>query len=290
MKEGTNPELATRAHAESIVKEFYNRYGWVKPRSRSGEAARSGEDALFRQFPDYYFRFYDKKGRQRLQSCFDGSTGDLLIAGCGDMPEAHQPIARRFSRLTCLDISEQALATAREKLSGEAVEASFVNDSILQAPFADNSFGAVLCAHVLFHIDAGEQAAAVRQLIRITRPGGKIVIAYANPRSPFTAEFWKRSWIARVAAPARGHARRGGAPALYYACHPLGWWRQFKDSCNLRILPSDIIGSRQAMLLLKNNVAAVVFYRLADLAERMAPGVAVRFWQYCVVVLEKKAG
>lgn len=283
MAEGMNDVEASDADVEDVVRKFYDRYGWVKA------GTQLGEEAMFRQFPLYYFSFYESKSRKRVLSCFDGSTGKLLIAGCGDMPDSHVEATRRFTEVSCLDISDQALSAAAAKL-GEKVR--YIHGSILRAPLPDNAFDAVFCAHVLFHIDAGEQSQAVRELIRVTKPGGKIVIVYSNPDSVFALQFWKRSWVFRALASRARKPKTETSPAvpdLYFACHPFHWWRQFEPQCMIRFLPADIMGSRQAMLLLKSRIAAVLVYRTAAWLEQVTPALAVRLWQYPLVVLQKRA-
>jgi SAM-dependent methyltransferase len=271
-----------RGHeVENVVKDFYETYGWVKA------DARSGEDTLFREFPEYYYRFYEKNTLRRTLSCFDGVNGKVLIAGCGDMPDNHIAIARRFSEISCIDISERALAATAEKIGDEA---TYTHGSILHAPFPENAFDAVLCAHVLYHVDANEQARAVDEMIRVAKPGGRVVIVYSNPDSIFAREFWRRSWLGRLVARRRGRGQPPtGKPPLYFACHSLAWWRRFEPRCAVRFLPWDIMGSQQARLLLRGRMAPILVYRAAAWLERVAPAVAVRLWQYPIVVMEKKA-
>ena len=45
-------------------------------------------------------------------------------------------------------------------------------------PFADASFDAVFCKGALDHFDAPE--AAIAEMARVTRPGGRVVLAIAN--------------------------------------------------------------------------------------------------------------
>ena len=283
MEDTTKTPVGGGGDIEAVVRNFYDRYGWVK----AGD--RSGEDALFRQFPDYYHRYYEPKSFGRLLSCFDGIGGKLLIAGCGDLPDNHVTIARQFTDIGCLDISRQALASASAKMGGKA---SYIHGSLLHAPFPANSFDAVLCAHVLYHIDAAEQARAVAEMIRVTKPGGRVVIVYSNPGSIFALQFWRRFRLGGLLARRlRGNeAATSSAPPLYFACHPLTWWRQFEASCDITMVPSDIMGSRQARMLLRHRMAAVAIYRLAAAIERVAPAAAIRLWQYPIVRLTKRAG
>lgn len=273
------PEGGAAGDIETVVRDFYDRFGWVK----AGD--QSGEDALFRQFPEHYHRVYEPLSFSRLLSCFDGAGGRLLIAGCGDLPDNHVTIARRFAEISCLDISQRALASASAKMGHGA---SYVHGSLLAAPFPAASFDAVLCAHVLYHIDAAEQARAVGELIRVTKPGGRVVIVYSNPDSIFALQFWRRFRLGGVLA-RRLSGTVAGAPPLYFACHPLAWWRQFEATCGVGMVASDVMGSRQARLLLRHRLAAVAVYRLAAWVERAAPATAVRLWQYPIVILTKRA-
>jgi len=282
MEDATEAPRSGSGDIETVVRNFYDRYGWVK----AGDL--SGEDALFRQFPDYYHRFYEPNSFRRLLSCFDGAGGRLLIAGCGDLPDNHVTIARRFANISCLDISRQALSSASAKMGDGA---SYIHGSLLHAPFPAEWFDAVLCAHVLYHIDVAEQARAVGELIRVTKPGGRVVIVYSNPDSIFALQFWRRYRLGGLLARRAGGDQSGtAAPPLYFACHPRDWWRQFEARCEVGLAPSDIMGSRQARLLLRHRLAAVAVYRLATWIERVAPAVAVRLWQYPIVILTKRAG
>ena len=158
---------------EKSTRDFYDKYGWVVA------DGKSGEERSFRLFSPPYFP-YHRRVNERVLACFDGRSGKVLIAGGGDLPETHTEIARRFAKVCCVDISWRALEIAKAKLgpTGE-----FVLGSILDLPLPDNHVDAVYCAHVIYHIDAAFQEKAVRELIRVTKPGGRVVIIYANPNS-----------------------------------------------------------------------------------------------------------
>jgi ubiquinone/menaquinone biosynthesis C-methylase UbiE len=58
----------------------------------------------------------------------------------------------------------------------QSVTAIFVEGSADHLPFPDASFGVVLCTLMLHHLPAQMQAAAIVEMRRILRPGGRIVI------------------------------------------------------------------------------------------------------------------
>jgi 2-polyprenyl-3-methyl-5-hydroxy-6-metoxy-1,4-benzoquinol methylase len=261
------------------VAHFYDHYGWA---DQGGGG--SGEDQLFRRFRPAHAE-YTSRSADRTVALLAERCGSLLIAGCGDMPESHVRIAAGFHRVTCMDISAAALRIAERKLG---TAASYRRESIVDTALQDSLFDAVFCAHVIYHIDEDEQEAAVRQLVRVTRPGGRIVIIYANPRSPFVIPGAIMRTIKR-----RIGARRGGyvsgPPTLYYHGHPLRWWRRFTVECDVAFIPWEVIGSRPARALLWGDRMAAAFFNAAAWFETKAPHAAVRLWQVPIVVLDKKA-
>jgi SAM-dependent methyltransferase len=258
------------------VANFYDRHGWIKQ-----DNGVQGEDTLFRTFPTAHIR-YAGQTMDRICGLLSPRRDALLFAGCGDMPDNHMRIARSFKHVTCIDISETALDIARDKLGSDG---SYVHESIVQTTLPDNAFDGVFCAHVIFHVNAAEQEFAVRQLVRVAKPGGRVLVIYANPLSPFAlpGESMRRlrRWL--------GAARKSSAmPELYYHAHPLGWWQRFEDQCKVSFVPSEVIGSRPARALLRTEWMASGFYGQAAWLEARAPQLAVRLWQYRVVVLDKK--
>lgn len=106
----------------------------------------------------------------------------ILDAGCGtgifttDFLDAG-------TKVVGLDISRPMLRRARQKTVDMPLEA--VQADMIYLPFADNVFDKTVSITALeFIADAG---AAVRELFRVTRPGGVIVAATLNSLSPWAA-------------------------------------------------------------------------------------------------------
>lgn len=268
---------------EEKVRNFYDRFGWVV------QAGVSGEDALFRDFSAPYYPYHERVNA-RTSECFADLAGRLLIAGGGDLPETHVTIAGKFSETTCLDISKVAIEIARKKLQDRA---EFIVGSILDIPKPPDHFDAVYCAHVIYHIDRDHQAKAVRELIRVTRPGGRVVVIYAN---------WDSvpARIARVKEnlpllrnlkrpkPYRTPDPGSQPPPLYAFAHPLGWWSQFEDQCEVKIKPWDVMGNVQEEAILINDTLASCGYRICAWLEGRFPDSVARWWSYPLIVLTKK--
>jgi SAM-dependent methyltransferase len=263
-----------RTDAGEVVRSFYDEFGWKE----------GGEDRLFRAFPPGHDD-YAARAERRTEAAFDNLDGRLLIVGCGDMPPHHVRIAERFAHLTCMDISERALEIARTAVPREP---ELCHESVVETDHPGERYDAVLCSHVVYHIGAQDQEKAVRQMIRLVRPGGRIVVLYANPNSAFALPGETARALKAAIGAKRSLAPRG-TPELYYHAHPRRWWRRFEDECRVSIAPWEAIGSRPARALLPGRTLPRTFYKAAGWFEDHFPAVSSRLWQYNIIILDKRA-
>lgn len=89
------------------------------------------------------------------------------------------PAARAGARVTGLDLTPRLLEAQRERAAAEGVEVRLVEGDAERLPFADASFDSVTsCFGVMF---APRHEVAAGELVRVTRPGGRIVVAAWTP-------------------------------------------------------------------------------------------------------------
>jgi len=104
----------------------------------------------------------------------------LLDAGCGAGLLALLA-SQRGAQVAALDAAPGLLAVARQRLPGGEVR-----EGDLEAlPFADSSFDAATAVNSIFY--AEDMAAAMRELARVVRPGGRVVVTAWGP--PERCEF-----------------------------------------------------------------------------------------------------
>jgi ubiquinone/menaquinone biosynthesis C-methylase UbiE len=109
----------------------------------------------------------------------DVADVDLLDVGTGTGRHAIR-LAAAGARVTALDFSDGMLAKARAKPGAERVR-WITHDADVPLPFADRSFDRVLSALVLEHIPPPRITPFFRELGRVTRVDGRIVVTAMHP-------------------------------------------------------------------------------------------------------------
>ena len=96
------------------------------------------------------------------------------------------PHFRKFlpgAQLTCADVSRRSLDLAESRFAGMANTVLIEGERI---PSENGSFDLAFSACVFHHIDHDEHVHWLRELGRITRPGGLLAIFEHNPLNPLT--------------------------------------------------------------------------------------------------------
>ena len=103
-----------------------------------------------------------------------------LDIGCGIGQHAIR-LAKRGCSVVAADFSENRVAAAEENFGRQGFGSRIVvcnEDLEAGLSFAEGTYDIVLCWGVLMHIP--QIAPAIRELVRVTRPGGRILVYEAN--------------------------------------------------------------------------------------------------------------
>ena len=134
-------------------------------------------------FWDRWARFYDlaQRSNRAANAAASARVAELVpvgarvldcAAGTGEFSLA---AARRASSVLCTDMSLPMLERARKKAQKRGLtNVSFAQRDVTALSDPDGSFDAVIAANVLHLLPKPEQA--VRELWRVTAPGGRLIL------------------------------------------------------------------------------------------------------------------
>ncbi len=132
--------------------------------------------------------------RHKTQEAVAAHTGEDVLdlaAGTGEMSARY---AKDGARVTALDFSQGMLNEARRRHGNRGI--TFVQGDATNLPFDDNSFDATTVSFGIRNFN--DPHAALREMVRVTRPGGRVVICeFSTPQNRLAHRFYDE-WNTRV--------------------------------------------------------------------------------------------
>ncbi len=119
-------------------------------------------------------RFRERK--RASYALLELSPGEAVLdVGCGPASDVFEleAIVGPTGRAVGVDVSYAMIEEARKRAATVASRAEFEVSPIESLPFPDATFDAVRTERVLMHV--ADAARAVRELVRVTKPGGRVV-------------------------------------------------------------------------------------------------------------------
>lgn len=140
------------------------------------------DESLPAHVVEHYLR---KRTAYVLDRC---PPGDGLDVGCGTGVLAARLSAAGWT-MTGVDPSDGMLDVLRARTSG--VRAVCASGTAL--PFPDDAFDLVLTVAALHHIaDPGDVRRTLGEMVRVVRPGGRVLVWDHNPRNPYWGRLMAR--------------------------------------------------------------------------------------------------
>lgn len=125
----------------------------------------------------FWFRGFRRFVRPLLRKAAAGRSGlQLLDCGCGT--GRNLELLAEFGRPFGFDLTEVGLAIGRD-----AGRARLARANIAAIPFADSTFDIVTTFDVLYSLPEPVEHAAVREMFRVLKPGGAMVVNVAAMES-----------------------------------------------------------------------------------------------------------
>jgi ubiquinone/menaquinone biosynthesis C-methylase UbiE len=158
-------------------------------RARAAAAYNAAAD----RYDDPANTFWDRFGRGTIERLGLARGARVLDVCCGSgasaLPAAE--IVGPEGSVHGVDLADELLALARAKARARGLRnVEFTRGDILDLAFPEAAFDAVVCVFGIFFVP--DMAAAVRELWRRVRPGGRLAITTWGPRlfEPANGAFW----------------------------------------------------------------------------------------------------
>lgn len=116
----------------------------------------------------------------------------LLEVGCGT-GNISLALAHRGALVVGLDASGPMLARAQDKAGQEGLGITWIKGLASSLPFEDESFDGVLCILALDFM--ADREMALKEMVRVLRPGGFVAVAMLNRFSLWTLKRVVRAWF-----------------------------------------------------------------------------------------------
>ena len=137
-----------------------------------------------------FWRRFGRRTVERLDLQRGSAVLDVCCGSGASALQAAQAVGPEGS-VVGVDLADRLLDVARRKARAEGLaNVDFQLGDMLDLPFRDESFDAVVCVFGIFFVP--DMPAAVRELWRVVRPGGKLAVTTWGPRffEPGNTAFW----------------------------------------------------------------------------------------------------
>lgn len=123
--------------------------------------------------------------RRKVLELFDQPGGKVLDLGCGPSPMAEE-LVKRGCEFWGVDPSSKMLDIGRRRFRDHE-RIHFLAGDATRVSLPDGFFDAVLCMGVMDAL--GDGHGAVREMLRLLKPGGTLIVTFTNLYSPYA--WWK---------------------------------------------------------------------------------------------------
>lgn len=191
-------------------------------------------------------RFFEAVDRQIVGSLELAPGSRVLDAGCGGggmtrlLAEAVGP----GGRVVGLDANHELLEFGRAAVSGTALaeRIKFQEGDVLSLPFEDGSFDLVWCSRVVHGLT--DQLAGVRELRRVVRPGGRVVIREGGLRVqflPFDLGIGEPGLEGRLQVAWQEWFAKWRASLPTAVAYPFGWSHMLSEAGLSQVAPKSFL-------------------------------------------------
>ncbi|HVM87423.1 MAG TPA: class I SAM-dependent methyltransferase [Puia sp.] len=215
----------------------------------------------------------------------------FVDVGCGPVAfKEYIFLAEGFDCRICIDLSANALMQAKKNLVKHNQPGIFVCADIINLPIKDNIADAVICQHVLFHVQKNLQLKAMEELVRIAKQETKVAIVYDwfyhsllmnITLGPYQLYRIIRHYAGKV------YARFFKKNKLYFYSHSQKWFFKNHPGRKLDIYIWRSINKHFADIFLHEKLGGKRLIKFIWNIEKKYPEKMGRIGEYPVIVIEK---
>ncbi|MDO9230921.1 MAG: class I SAM-dependent methyltransferase [bacterium] len=128
--------------------------------------------------------------------------GKILDFGCGN-GRFLEMLKDRRQEYFGVDVSQKLIDIAKEKYAKEGVNFQKISSSDI-LPFPDNFFNSVVSISVFHHFPSGHAQRMAKEIYRVTKPGGMVIISVWNLWQKRYWKYWlnpKNLWEKNINIP-----------------------------------------------------------------------------------------
>ena len=248
--------------------------------SPKDHASSMGHNLASTDWIDIHFQAMQPEYEQMLSWVGIQSNWQVLDAGCGT--GSYLPLMTELvgngGKVSAIDLAPENIGVVEER-AGQGRWSASVDarvGSILDLPYADQSFDAVWCANTSQYLSDTELLTMLQEFRRIVRPGGLIAIKEyditAQQVQPTTPMLFLHLWEALC--------RIGDQVACYlFRTLSLPHWLREVGLIELRQKPTLIVRSQPLRPVEKKFVGALLEYYAGKAEQAALPAEELDLWR-----------
>ena len=250
------------------VKKFYSTSGWKINKGKTKDAIlfedlRTNSKEYVSNCRLRILRYIPKKGANLL----DFASGPIQY-------KEYLKYSQNFKKRHCVDFSKTAINEAKKKLKNKG---KYYHKDFLKMNFKKNYFDCVISLHTIYHINKAKQSTVIRKLINISKSNSPIIIVYSNPNTLIN----KFKNLLRK-------KKKTKKNKIYFYCHNLKWWSQFKNIANINFFPWRSFSTQHQKMLFPDNIIGKYLMKILFKLEDIFPNFFVKNFQYHTIIIKKK--
>lgn len=158
------------------------------------QARRTASDFVLNRGTTVRLDALERQAQSQFLAAVNPKPDDVILdAGCGSGRNISL-LCPLVKEIVGLDFSREMLHRAQERVQDEKLaSARLVSGSVTELQFGDRVFDKVVCTSVLQYLDEAQCALAIREMIRVCKPGGTLVLHVKNGTSLYALSLrWLR--------------------------------------------------------------------------------------------------